>query len=235
MFAVHLIAVTSFKMSENLWKWAKVVEFLSTMGEFMILGFVIEALKKMTLQGNPPYWYKLEYAWLTIEFTITFAYILANICYMAVRFFTSHEMLLTERSLKSHPKTDFVDAHYANTNLIGASLSPLIISLYEASPGLGHYEDPAIKSMKWITLVQIVQVVLIFGVIFISAEKRRPALIMPTAWMIFVFALISQVISPIIICAILFTRLDLLKVSVYTPWLISIGVQNIVIAIQYVF
>jgi hypothetical protein len=49
MFAVHLIAVTSFKMSENLWKWAKVVEFLSTMGEFMILGFVIEALKKMTL------------------------------------------------------------------------------------------------------------------------------------------------------------------------------------------
>ena len=48
---------------------------------------------------------------------------------MTVRFFIKHEMLLVERSLKSHPKIDFVDAHYANTNLLGSSMAPLFISL----------------------------------------------------------------------------------------------------------
>jgi len=181
-------------MSPVFWKYAKCVEFIATMSEFLVLGLIMMTLSRISLSSEAPDWFQLQYVWLTIEFCITFAYILSIICYMFVRFFTNHELLLTERSLKSHPKIDFVDAHYANTNLLGSSLAPLLISLFEVFVGEKKIEgkDPGLTIMRDITLLQTVQVVLIYCVVFISSEKRRSKkCILPTAWMLFFFALVS--------------------------------------------
>jgi hypothetical protein len=40
LFALHLVAVTYLKMSNELWKWAKCVEFLATMLEFVLIGII---------------------------------------------------------------------------------------------------------------------------------------------------------------------------------------------------
>ena len=110
---------------------------------------VILKLSRHTYDPSGPFWFSVLFIWLTIEVFIVLAYIVSNALYLSVRFFFHAEMYFQEPSLKVHSKTDFVDAHYANTNLAGASTAPAIISLLETMLNSLKYgkaeEDPGYK------------------------------------------------------------------------------------------
>jgi hypothetical protein len=71
---------------------------------------------------------RVEETWLIMELFTMVAYILSNVTYLTVRFCKKEGISLKEPSLKSHTKSDFVDANYANMNLCGAIMAPFFIS-----------------------------------------------------------------------------------------------------------
>jgi hypothetical protein len=132
LIIIYLVLILSLKLSNKAWYWSKVFGYTLEMFEFTILALITMHLKdiKATWYSAPdrPYWAILQYTWLVMELFSVMAYIISNVIYLSVRFVTHNELLLFEPSLKSHAKTDFVEAQFANINMAGSITSSMCLT-----------------------------------------------------------------------------------------------------------